>query len=69
MLGSGTAGDGCLLEQWGRRGVKDDPPPLKVGDVVALEIEGIGRVENTVVPGVERLAVPPARRRSDREES
>lgn len=63
VLGSGTCGNGgCLAELWGRRGVPD-PPPLRPGDVVELTVEGIGSIRNTVVAGVDRVPVPPARKR------
>lgn len=63
VLGSGTCGGGCLGELWGRAG-KLEPPPLQIGDVVKMRVEGIGEIENTVVAGVEPVAVPPARRRT-----
>ncbi|MCL6735096.1 fumarylacetoacetate hydrolase family protein [Streptomyces neyagawaensis] len=63
VLGSGTCGNGgCLAELWGVRG-RQDPPPLKPGDTVTLTVEGIGSVSNTVVPGLDPLPVPVARRR------
>jgi fumarylacetoacetate (FAA) hydrolase len=43
MLGSGTVGTGCILELGGGRW-------LQPGDVVELEIEGIGVLRNTVGP-------------------
>lgn len=47
-LGSGTIGNGgCLAELWGRNGART-PPPLQPGDVVTLEVEGIGTLTNTV---------------------
>ncbi|WP_435738554.1 fumarylacetoacetate hydrolase family protein [Cellulosimicrobium sp. PMB13] len=69
VLASGTCGNGgCLAELWGRGGVQD-PPPLVPGDVVRLEVEGIGAVENRVVPGPslsDLPLVPPARPRDRR---
>ena len=60
VLGSGTCGNGCLLELWGRRG-RDFHPPLGPGDVVSLHVEGIGVLTNAVVAGVELHALPAAR--------
>ncbi|MFI2297182.1 fumarylacetoacetate hydrolase family protein [Isoptericola sp. NPDC019571] len=68
VLASGTCGNGgCLGERWGRSGVQD-PPPLVPGDVVRLEVEGIGAVENRVVPGLDlaELPVVPRARHRDR---
>jgi 2-keto-4-pentenoate hydratase/2-oxohepta-3-ene-1,7-dioic acid hydratase in catechol pathway len=63
VLGSGTCGSGCLAELWGRRGTQD-PPPLRVGDVVTLEVEGIGTVSNRIVQGAVPKPIPRARRRA-----
>jgi fumarylacetoacetate (FAA) hydrolase len=41
VLGSGTVGNGCLLERGG--------PYLQVGDVVALEVERLGTLRSPVV--------------------
>lgn len=60
VLGSGTCGNGCLLELWGRRG-REGLPPLAPGDVVSLHAEGIGTLTNTVVAGVQPHALPRAR--------
>jgi 2-keto-4-pentenoate hydratase/2-oxohepta-3-ene-1,7-dioic acid hydratase in catechol pathway len=60
VLGSGTCGNGCLLELWGRRG-RDFHAPLGPGDVVSLNAEGIGTLTNTVVAGVEPHVLPRAR--------
>ena len=49
VLGSGTVGTGCLLELNGSK-VTDDLW-LKPGDEVSMEVEGLGRLENTVVQG------------------
>jgi fumarylacetoacetate (FAA) hydrolase len=43
VLGSGTVGSGCILEA-------GDGRWLRPGDVVELEIEGIGVLRNTVAP-------------------
>ncbi|MFC5063601.1 fumarylacetoacetate hydrolase family protein [Actinomycetospora atypica] len=62
VLGSGTCGNGgCLGELWGRGVARDELPPLAPGDVVTLTVEGIGTLTNRVVPGVERVEIPPAR--------
>ena len=42
LIGSGTVGNGCILEHGDRRW-------LQRGDVVELEIEGIGILRNRVV--------------------
>lgn len=47
VVGSGTCGTGCLLELNGSGITKD--LWLKPGDVVALEIDGLGRLENRIV--------------------
>jgi 2-keto-4-pentenoate hydratase/2-oxohepta-3-ene-1,7-dioic acid hydratase in catechol pathway len=63
VLGSGTCGNGgCLGELWGRNG-EMTPPPLKVGDVVEMTVEGIGTIRNRVVPGIDCPPVSPARYR------
>ena len=62
VLGSGTAGGGSLAEWWGRNG-ELEPPPLSPGDEVRLEVEGIGSLVNSIVPGIEDVVpVPRARR-------
>ncbi|MFC8672158.1 fumarylacetoacetate hydrolase family protein [Streptomyces griseorubiginosus] len=60
VLGSGTCGNGCLAEFWGRRG-RLDPPPLVPGDRVTMTVEGIGTISNTVVEGGEPVPVRRAR--------
>ena len=47
VVGSGTCGTGCLLELNGSGQL--DNRWLKPGDEVALEIEGLGRLENRLV--------------------
>lgn len=46
VIGSGTVGTGCFLELNGSK--ITDNLWLKPGDQVALEIEGLGRLENTI---------------------
>jgi 2-keto-4-pentenoate hydratase/2-oxohepta-3-ene-1,7-dioic acid hydratase in catechol pathway len=58
VLGSGTCGNGCLFELWGRGQAWD---PLAPGDVVTLTVEGIGTLTNRVVDGVDPVPLPPAR--------
>jgi 2-keto-4-pentenoate hydratase/2-oxohepta-3-ene-1,7-dioic acid hydratase in catechol pathway len=62
VLGSGTCGGGCLAELWGRSG-RREPPPLTVGDVVTMSVQGIGTISNRVVAGAEPVPVPKAARR------
>jgi fumarylacetoacetate (FAA) hydrolase len=58
VIGSGTVGTGCLLELNGSK--ITDNLWLKAGDEVAMEIEGLGRLVNTVLHVPERLAgMPP----------
>jgi len=47
VIGSGTCGTGCFLELNGSKITNDQW--LKPGDVVALEIDLLGRLENNVV--------------------
>lgn len=64
VLGSGTVGNGgCLAELWGRRG-RQDPPPLRDGDVVTLTVEGIGSLTNRIATAPPASPLPPVRRRS-----
>jgi 2-keto-4-pentenoate hydratase/2-oxohepta-3-ene-1,7-dioic acid hydratase in catechol pathway len=57
VFGSGTCGTGCILELSLTHG-SDAFPWLQPGDVVELEIDGIGRLANQVVPA----SSPPWRR-------
>jgi len=63
VLGSGTVGGGCLAEAWGRSASKT-PRALIPGDVVTMEVDGIGVIENTIVRGTTLPPVAPARSRS-----
>lgn len=62
VLGSGTAGSGCLAELWGRNGGLT-PPPLVEGDVVTMTVERLGSISNTVGAPRQVPAVPRARSR------
>jgi len=62
VVGSGTAGTGCLAELWGRNGGLT-PPPLQEGDQVTMTVERLGSITNRV--GAPRRApeIPRARPR------
>jgi fumarylacetoacetate (FAA) hydrolase len=49
VIGSGTVGTGCLLELNGSK--ITDNLWLKVGDRVVMEVDGLGRLENSVLDG------------------
>jgi len=58
VIGSGTVGTGCLLELNGSKITQN--LWLKAGDEVVMEIEGLGRLVNTIVHIPERLqGMPP----------
>jgi 2-keto-4-pentenoate hydratase/2-oxohepta-3-ene-1,7-dioic acid hydratase in catechol pathway len=63
VLGSGTTGNGgCLAELWGRNG-RQDPPPLQDGDIVVIDVEGIGELSNRVTSAEPSPPGPAVRRR------
>ena len=52
VIGSGTVGTGCLLELNGSHKLVNpdyEPVWLKDGDVIEMEIEGLGRIKNKIV--------------------
>jgi 2-keto-4-pentenoate hydratase/2-oxohepta-3-ene-1,7-dioic acid hydratase in catechol pathway len=61
VLGSGTCGDGCLAELWGRQGL-DARPPLQPGDVVTVTVEQLGTLTTRITTGTEPIPIPAARR-------
>jgi 2-keto-4-pentenoate hydratase/2-oxohepta-3-ene-1,7-dioic acid hydratase in catechol pathway len=63
VLGSGTCGDGCLAELWGRHS-DQVPVPLQISDVVRMTVEGLGTIENRIVQGACAVTIPPARSRA-----
>lgn len=61
VLASGTCATGSLAELWGRNGGLT-PPPLRVGDVVEMNIDRLGMIRNVVGPREKSVApVAPAR--------
>ncbi|MFW3168946.1 fumarylacetoacetate hydrolase family protein [Geodermatophilus sp. CPCC 206100] len=62
VMGSGTCGTGCLAEI--RRTDPDNAPGwLAPGDVVRIEVEELGFIENRLVPGPAPVEIPAGRRR------
>ncbi len=52
VIGSGTVGTGCFLELNGTGKLNDPNYPeqwLQAGDVVEMEIDGLGKLSNTIV--------------------
>jgi fumarylacetoacetate (FAA) hydrolase len=52
VIGSGTVGTGCFLELNGTGLLSDPnykPQWLQPGDIVEMEITGLGRLSNTIV--------------------
>ena len=52
VIGSGTVGTGCLLELNGTRKLENpdyEPVWLKDGDIIEMEIEGLGKIKNKIV--------------------
>ena len=52
MIGSGTVGTGCFLELNGTGKLNDPNYPeqwLQAGDEVVMEIDGLGKLVNTIV--------------------
>lgn len=52
VIGSGTVGTGCFLELNGTGKLNDpnfQPQWLQAGDVVEMEIEGLGKLKNTII--------------------
>lgn len=63
LIGSGTTGNGgCLAELWGRRG-RQDPPPLRDGDVVTIRVSGLGSLTTRITSAAPRPDGPLVRRR------
>ena len=58
VIGSGTCGTGCFLELNGSKITKDQW--LNVGDRVALEIDGLGRLEHVIAADDEACVIDEA---------
>jgi fumarylacetoacetate (FAA) hydrolase len=61
VIGSGTVGTGCFLELNGT-GLRLNPETytpvwLQAGDTIALEISGLGRLENTIVAEEDNFSI------------
>lgn len=52
VIGSGTVGTGCILEL-SRVHSSDEYPWLLPGDVVRIEVEQLGIISSTVIPGAD----------------
>ncbi|GAA4126773.1 fumarylacetoacetate hydrolase family protein [Nocardioides fonticola] len=62
LIGSGTCGDGCLAERWGRQG-RDAVPPLAPGALVELDAGPLGATAHRVgAPRPVRQPLAPRRR-------
>ncbi len=60
VIGSGTVGTGCFLELngTGKRLNPDFKPQwLQVGDVVEMEITGLGKLQNVIVTAPEKFSI------------
>jgi 2-keto-4-pentenoate hydratase/2-oxohepta-3-ene-1,7-dioic acid hydratase in catechol pathway len=49
LFGTGTCGNGCITEYWGRHGGGDSYPSLQAGDVVTMRVDQLGEITNRVV--------------------
>ncbi|TQL48415.1 2-keto-4-pentenoate hydratase/2-oxohepta-3-ene-1,7-dioic acid hydratase in catechol pathway [Homoserinimonas aerilata] len=69
VLATGTCASGSLAELWGRAG-RQDPPPLTVGDVISITVQGLGTLTNRISPQTSTgVPVPPAWSRRQPKES
>jgi 2-keto-4-pentenoate hydratase/2-oxohepta-3-ene-1,7-dioic acid hydratase in catechol pathway len=60
VLGSGTCGDGSLVELWGRQG-PGAHAPLRPGDAVTVTVEQMGSLTMRIVEGAAPIPIPVAR--------
>ncbi|KHK97571.1 hypothetical protein LK09_11880 [Microbacterium mangrovi] len=64
VLATGTASQGALSERWARAGGELVIPPLQVGDVVTMSVQGLGSIRNRIVETVSPDHRVPAARRT-----
>lgn len=64
VLATGTASQGALSERWARAGGQLVVPPLRVGDVVAMTVQGLGTIENRITETTSPGHRAPAARRT-----
>ncbi len=60
VIGSGTVGTGCFLELNGtgkRLDPNFTPQWLQIGDIVEMEITGLGNLQNVIVPSKENFSI------------
>ena len=57
IIGSGTVGEGCILELSALHGT-DRYPWLEAGDTVRLEVQGLGVLEHEIVPASRPVPAP-----------
>jgi 2-keto-4-pentenoate hydratase/2-oxohepta-3-ene-1,7-dioic acid hydratase in catechol pathway len=49
LFGTGTCGNGCIAEYWGRNGGGDSHASLQAGDVVTMRVDQLGEITNRLV--------------------
>lgn len=62
IIGSGTVGTGCLLELNGTAAMKNTaytPQWLKAGDLIEMEITGLGTLSNTITREADDFSLSP----------
>jgi len=64
VLATGTASQGALSERWSRAGGELVIPPLQVGDVVTMTVQGLGSITNRIVEQRSPAHMAPRARRT-----
>ena len=68
IIGSGTVGTGCLLELNGTNQLADPdfiPQWLQPGEVVELEVEGLGVLRNQILKSEEEFSLLDLKKRKN----